>query len=810
MTRIVLSDRYELTEQIGIGSHSRVYLARDLNTNGLFACKKVDYGNAAVEIQPILEREVQLTRQLEHPNIVKYYEILHDEASQILYIVADYFKHGNLSAYCKARLEKGMKMDEDSVWMIIAQLADVLSFCHTPDKSYFPELGVVLHRNVNPDSIYLKDDGTVVLGGFSMAEPLGRKAAAATRIGVANYMSPEMLSNRAYDEKADIWALGCTIYEVCVGEPLFKGVDAPEVLRELRANIGPYILPGYTEELGKIVSAMLEYAPDKRPSALQILQHPTVERMWQMYRGYLDVGVGVDAKDATENAGTLHFNCAPETQQQIAGSAPCPACNGTGCDCQQCGGTGIVPTVLNQLDVLMEVSKVEPGDDLQEVEDAESALTASTKSKRSTRSAKKAPRSKTKTKKGSDIATSDPTVFGTEESDAKSSRGSSRKRGSRASSRSTSRAASKSSTKAASRSTRSRSNTAVSGCCGRRPKQTSEALIDESYGLDAPSVFRQSITTAMKPTYEDVATTQGAVLNENNLLPGNRLPTGYLHPTGDSQQFVADGSVPPPTSILTANTGTVNNVQATMAGENYQHNIQSSFREGIIKGHGRDIGTPVTNTPTQHSSLQEQSMQYPQPTYNYQPAESETRVLSPGIQDIRLRALQYGGVPRTIATPTLKAPTDKPVLNSSFSAPGLQQSSYATPPPDNQPSHNSSLLQNSMYSTAPQQVLYPAANTPQQIFVQPQLQPQQQLVYQYQPVVLNPRCAHPMNYVHTQMQPQPQPQPQIQPQMQPYRTSSFGSYYSSAAGSVYGSELQVSSSHGLPMNASGRYKSKNM
>lgn len=799
MSRIVLSDRYELTEQIGIGSHSRVYLARDLNTNGLFACKKIDYGSVAVEIQPIIEREVQLTRQLEHPNVIKYYEILHDEASQMLYIIADYFKHGNLSAYCKARLEKGMKMDEDSVWMIIAQMADVLSFCHTPDKAYFPELGVVLHRNINPSSVYLKDDGTVVLGGFSMAEPLGRKAAAATRIGVANYMSPEMLSNRAYDEKADIWALGCMLYEICVGEPLFKGMDAPEVLRELRTNVGPYILPGYTEELGKIVSAMLEYAPDKRPSALQILQHPTVERMWQMYRGYLDVGVNVDVQNATENAGTLHFNCAPETQQQIAGSAPCPACNGTGSDCQQCGGTGIVPTVLNQLDVLMEVSRVETEADTKEMEDADAALVESTtKSKKSIKAAKKAAKSKVKKAgRNSDAEADDPNALGTEESEGRGSRGASRKKGSRTSSKTASRAASKNSNKAASRSARSRSNTAVGGCCGRRPKQTSEVLIDESCVLDAPSILRQETITAVKPAYEDVVTTQGATLNERNLLPGNRLATGHLHPTVNLQQFADDGSVPPPNSALTTQT----NPRITIAGENYQHNIQSSFREGMVKGHGRDIGTPMTNTPTQNLSLQEQSMQYPQPTYDYQPTENDVRELSPAIQDVRLRIMQYGNTPPATLTPTLKAPTDRPILNSSFNAPGFQQSSYATPPLDSQPSHNSSLLQNSMYGSTPQQLFYPAASTAQQVFVQPpsQMQQQPQPVYQYQPVVLKPRCTHPVRYVH---------QPQSQPQM--YQTPPFGSYYASPSGSVYGTELQVSSAHGLPMNASGRYRSKNM
>lgn len=787
MSRIVLSDRYELTEQIGIGSHSRIYLARDLNTNGLFACKKIDYGNIAVEIQPIVEREVQLTRQLEHPNIIKYYEILHDEASQILYIIADYFKHGNLADYCKTRLEKGMKMDEDSIWMIIAQMADVLSFCHAPDKAYFPELGIVLHRNINPESVYLKDDGTVVLGGFSIAESLGRKAAAATRIGISNYMSPEMLSNRSYDEKIDIWALGCTIYEICVGEPLFKGADASEVLRELRANIGPYILPGYTEELGKIVSAMLEYSPDKRPSALQILQHPTVERMWQMYRGYLDVGVNVDAQNATENAGTLHFNCAPETQQQIAGSAPCPACNGTGTDCQQCGGTGIVPTVLNQLDVLTEVSRVETEVNVDEAGDLDAGSAGTiAKSKKAAKAAKKAAKSKTKKiRKNSDAETDDPNAFGAEESESKGSRGASRKKGSRANSRTTSRNA------------RSRSNTAVGGCCGRRPKQASEVAIDESCMLDAPSILRQETITAVKPTYEDAVTTQGTTLNEANLLPGNRLPTGYLHPTDNLQQFSNDGPVPPPSNTLT----TKENARITVAGENYQHNVQSSFREGMVKGHGRDIRTPMTNTPTQDLSIQEQSMQYPQPAYDYQPTENDARVLSPAIQEVRLRTMQYNNIPCTISTPTLKAPTDRPIFNSSFSTPGFQQSSYATPPLDSSPSNNSSLLQNSIYN-ASQQIFYPPVNKEQQVFVQqPPLQMQSQPTYQYQPVVLKPRCVHPVRYIH---------QPQVQPQQQVHQTPPFGSYYASPSGNTYGTELQVSSSHDLPMNASGRYKFKNM
>ncbi|TNJ28283.1 Kinase, NEK [Giardia muris] len=329
MNGTTLGGRYELAEQIGVGAYGRVFLCHDIATNMRLACKRVDYGSIASDIQQRIEQEYQLVRSLEHPHIIKYHDYIVDREHQALYLISDYFSRKDLESYCALRHERGAALDEEDVWLILAQLVDVLAYCHSPAKPLHPDIGPVLHRNIRPENILLRDDGGIILTGFRAAKPLGEHNNSSTRIGRAAYMSPEMLAGRAYDDKTDIWSLGCTIYEACTNRALFHGSNAADVSQEHRLFTTPIRIPGYSEELSNVVSAMLEIDSVRRPSALQLFQHPHIERVWSLHRQ----GFG----EQVHQPGSPDF-------------VPCQRCSGISPHCEVCNGRGVLPRNAEDLD----------------------------------------------------------------------------------------------------------------------------------------------------------------------------------------------------------------------------------------------------------------------------------------------------------------------------------------------------------------------------------------------------------------------------------------------------------------------------
>lgn len=329
MNGMTLGGRYELAEQIGAGAYGRVYLCRDLATNMHLACKRVDYGGIASDIQQRIEQEYQLVRALEHPHIIKYHDYIVDREHQALYLISDYFSRRDLETYCTLQHERGAALNEEDVWLILAQLVDVLAYCHSPAKPLHPNIGPVLHRNIRPENVLLRDDGGIILTGFRAAKSLGEHNNSSTRIGRAAYMSPEMLAGRAYDDKTDIWSLGCTIYEACTNRALFRGSTAADVSQEHRVFVTPIRIPGYSDELSNVVSAMLELDSTRRPSALQLFQHPRIEHVWSLHRQEF----GEQLRQSTPSD-----------------LVPCQRCSGISPHCDVCNGRGVLPRNAEDLD----------------------------------------------------------------------------------------------------------------------------------------------------------------------------------------------------------------------------------------------------------------------------------------------------------------------------------------------------------------------------------------------------------------------------------------------------------------------------
>jgi len=260
--------RFQLLVPIGSGGMGRVWVAREENTGRLFALKTT-LGNekAAGEYWNVLLDEARLAAQVQHRGVCTIHAFEIDEQLGIPYLVMDFSDGGSLYELLDAC--EGHRLEPLLAASIAAQLCDALQVAHDLCDEHGALLGVV-HRDVSPQNILISASGHVQLTDFGVAKARGRlhaPTATGEIKGKLSYMAPEQVTQRDVDRRADVFALGCVLYEATVGERPFHGNDAVATLYQLLEQ--PLVLPsarlpGYPPDLEAIVRKALERDPALR------------------------------------------------------------------------------------------------------------------------------------------------------------------------------------------------------------------------------------------------------------------------------------------------------------------------------------------------------------------------------------------------------------------------------------------------------------------------------------------------------------------------------------------------------------------
>ncbi|XP_028295634.1 serine/threonine-protein kinase Nek2 [Gouania willdenowi] len=260
---------YEVLHTIGSGSYGRCQKISRKRDGKILVWKELDYGAMAETEKQMLVSEVNLLRELKHPNIVRYYDRIIDKTNATLYIVMEYCEGGDLSSLINRCIKERRYLEEQFILQILAQLTLALRECHRRSDGR----ATVLHRDLKPANIFLDVKQNVKLGDFGLARILNHDTSfAKTFVGTPYYMSPEQIDRMSYNEKSDIWSLGCLLYELCALTPPFTAYnqrDLAEKIREGRFRRIPY---RYSEELNSLLSKMLNLKDYLRPSVECILQ----------------------------------------------------------------------------------------------------------------------------------------------------------------------------------------------------------------------------------------------------------------------------------------------------------------------------------------------------------------------------------------------------------------------------------------------------------------------------------------------------------------------------------------------------------
>lgn len=265
-------DDFEVLSTIGTGSYGTCKKIRRKKDGKVLVWKELDYGAMTEAEKQMLVSEVNLLRELKSPYIVRYYDRIIDRARTTIYIIMEYCKGGDLSTVISRCKKEVNYLDEEFIWKILVQLLLALHECHQRKNGR-----AVLHRDMKPANVFLDTDKNVKLGDFGLARVLHHETSFAnTFVGTPYYMSPELVNNMSYNEKSDVWSMGCVLYELCALHPPFIASSQTELNRKIRLGDFSRIPLKYSDDLNDTIGKMLHVEVVKRPSIEELLATPVV------------------------------------------------------------------------------------------------------------------------------------------------------------------------------------------------------------------------------------------------------------------------------------------------------------------------------------------------------------------------------------------------------------------------------------------------------------------------------------------------------------------------------------------------------
>ncbi|XP_053377049.1 serine/threonine-protein kinase Nek4-like isoform X2 [Mercenaria mercenaria] len=259
-------DQFEYIRNIGKGSYGEVTLARHKRDRKQYVLKKINLKKASSRERRSAEQEAKLLSKLKHPNIVSYKDSFEKEG--FLYIAMQYCEGGDL--YNKLKEQKGTLLEERQLVEWFVQIAMALQYMHERN---------ILHRDLKTQNIFLTKSKIIKVGDLGIARVLDNSSdMATTLIGTPYYMSPELFSNKPYNHKSDVWALGCCVYEMMTLKHAFNAKDMNSLVYKILRGKMPPMPRQYSQDLVSLLRSMLHQDPGKRPTVNRILRDPYIKK----------------------------------------------------------------------------------------------------------------------------------------------------------------------------------------------------------------------------------------------------------------------------------------------------------------------------------------------------------------------------------------------------------------------------------------------------------------------------------------------------------------------------------------------------
>ena len=267
-------DDFEVLQLLGEGAYGKVLKVSSLINHKIYAMKILDLGdNKDSSISKEIKEkyflsEVELLKKLKHPNIVKYYKSFREDDN--LYIIMEYFDNGDLDDYINVLGKGNNQNKKEEIWNIFYQSISGLNYLHSKG---------VVHRDIKPCNIFMTKNKIIKIGDFGVSALFKNvdiekiKKLTNTYVGTYEYMAPEIIKReKKYNEKVDIFSMGCVFYEICCLKTYQKKdtyIEDNHVKLRLIKNEIP---KNYDTDMMEIIKLMLEENANIRPNSQTILE----------------------------------------------------------------------------------------------------------------------------------------------------------------------------------------------------------------------------------------------------------------------------------------------------------------------------------------------------------------------------------------------------------------------------------------------------------------------------------------------------------------------------------------------------------
>ncbi|XP_068981108.1 serine/threonine-protein kinase fused isoform X1 [Bombus flavifrons] len=256
-----IMEKYEVLKQVGEGSFGQVYKAKKRSDGEIVAFKVIRKRGRSFKELKSLRQECEIQRHLHHPNIIQMLDSF--ETENEIVVVTEY---ADKELY--EILGKAGRLSEQRAQVIACDLVSALYYLHS---------NRVLHRDLKPQNVLLESNGVAKLCDFGFARSMSTGTHVLTSIkGTPLYMAPELIEERPYDHNADLWSLGCIVYELVVGSPPFQTTSILHLVRLIRFEAIKW--PDYiSQNCKQFLQGLLQKDPSQRLTWPALLDHPFVK-----------------------------------------------------------------------------------------------------------------------------------------------------------------------------------------------------------------------------------------------------------------------------------------------------------------------------------------------------------------------------------------------------------------------------------------------------------------------------------------------------------------------------------------------------
>ena len=267
---------FQIISKLGEGAYSTVFKVKRNIDQKIYALKKVKLLNLSEKEKENSLNEVRILASVKSNFVVSYKEAFFDEKDNTLCIVMEFADRGDLYQKIVQHKKSAKFFEESDVWRIFIQLVKGLKALHDLK---------ILHRDMKSANVFLFSNGSAKLGDLNVSK-VARRGLGYTQTGTPYYASPDVWKDKPYDNKSDVWSLGCVLYEMITLRPPFRAQDMEGLFNKVCKGQYSRIPERFSDDLFQVVQFLLQVNSSNRPSCEQILNHPVVLKRIEYFKSF--------------------------------------------------------------------------------------------------------------------------------------------------------------------------------------------------------------------------------------------------------------------------------------------------------------------------------------------------------------------------------------------------------------------------------------------------------------------------------------------------------------------------------------------